>query len=108
MSAEPVAVSPETVPSVRPAAVSPRAGVATRLARAEVALGAMIVVSIVGRILAALPHSTPRLFPDEYIYSALARAITHGRSRSLASAAPRMRLPRPRSRCIQITSCSEA
>jgi hypothetical protein len=74
-----MAVSPETVSSIRPAATSPRARTLARVARSELALGTMIVASIVGRVVAAVPHSAPRLFPDEYIYSALARSISHGR-----------------------------
>ena len=38
----------------------------------------MVVASFSVRFGAAIPHSTPRLFPDEYIYSQLGRSIAHG------------------------------
>jgi hypothetical protein len=41
-------------------------------------LPAMIVVSTVVRSVIAVRHSVPRIFPDEYIYTALARSIGHG------------------------------
>ena len=41
-------------------------------------LGLIVVVSFAARLVAALAHSTPRYFPDEYIYSALARSIGQG------------------------------
>jgi hypothetical protein len=74
-----MAVSPVTVRTVGQAVDARRTRVRAQLLRAEVALGAMMAASIVGRVVAAVPHSTPRLFPDEYIYSALARSVTHGR-----------------------------
>jgi hypothetical protein len=50
-----------------------------RLAGTEkLALTGMIVASFALRVVAAVPHSTPRLFPDEYIYAALARSLAHG------------------------------
>ena len=47
--------------------------------KAVLALGALVLVSVVVRVLVAWRHSIPRLFPDEYIYTALARSIGHGR-----------------------------
>ena len=41
-------------------------------------LGLIVGTSFVLRTLAALPRSTPRFFPDEYIYSALGRSIASG------------------------------
>ena len=45
---------------------------------AAVVLGAMVVLSSAIRMANAFAHATPRLFPDEYIYSGLARSIAHG------------------------------
>ncbi len=41
-------------------------------------LGFIVVTSAVVRSIFAWRHSTPRLFPDEYIYAALGRSIGHG------------------------------
>ena len=46
---------------------------------AGLVLTALVVVSSAIRIATAFAHATPRLFPDEYIYSELARSISHGR-----------------------------
>jgi Dolichyl-phosphate-mannose-protein mannosyltransferase len=46
---------------------------------AEAALAVLVLVSFVARVAAAIPHSSPRLFPDEYIYAQLANSISHGR-----------------------------
>jgi hypothetical protein len=48
------------------------------MAHPAVVLPTMIVVSTVVRSLVAVRHSVPRIFPDEYIYTALARSIGHG------------------------------
>jgi hypothetical protein len=51
-----------------------------RLAAVDVRLrlGSLVVGSLVVRVLASLGHSTPRYFPDEYIYATLGRSIgTH-------------------------------
>ncbi len=45
---------------------------------APVALAALVVVAFVARAVAALAHTTPRLFPDEYIYATLSRSLAHG------------------------------
>ena len=42
------------------------------------ALSALIVVSTAVRGFFAWKHSTPRYFPDEYIYAALGRSLAHG------------------------------
>ena len=42
------------------------------------ALSALICASIVVRGFFAWMHSTPRYFPDEYIYAALGRSLAHG------------------------------
>jgi hypothetical protein len=39
----------------------------------------LIAVSVGLRVLGALHRATPRYFPDEYIYSSLARSLAHGR-----------------------------
>ena len=49
-----------------------------RRSSAVVALAALIVVSAVARSIVAWQHSIPRLFPDEYIYTAIGRSIGHG------------------------------
>lgn len=56
-------------------------GVATRLhaIRAGVLVGIMVGISAVVRVVIAAPHSTPRYFPDEYIYAELARSLADGR-----------------------------
>jgi hypothetical protein len=46
--------------------------------RPAVALSALIAASALFRSLAAWRHSTPRFFPDEYIYAALGRSLGHG------------------------------
>jgi hypothetical protein len=58
----------------------PASALLTRLrtAPAWIALGALVVVSSAVRIGTALAHPTPRYFPDEYIYSELARSISRG------------------------------
>jgi hypothetical protein len=43
------------------------------------ALGALVAASTIARTAIALHHSTPRYFPDEYLYAALGRSIAHGR-----------------------------
>jgi hypothetical protein len=43
-----------------------------------VAVGALVVVSALAHSLAAWRHTVPRLFPDEYIYTAISRSIGHG------------------------------
>ena len=60
-------------------ALSP-AGVLARVRTvpAGVVLGVMVIASSAIRIATARAHATPRLFPDEYIYSGLARSISHG------------------------------
>lgn len=42
---------------------------------ARVVLAGIVAVSVVVRFVAALTHATPLYFPDEYIYSELARSI---------------------------------
>ncbi len=39
----------------------------------------LVILSAVLRFAAALQHTTPRLFPDEYIYAELARSLADGR-----------------------------
>ncbi|HEY3922475.1 MAG TPA: hypothetical protein VGL76_10220 [Gaiellaceae bacterium] len=56
-----------------------RAAVSSDASRlAPLALGLLVVGSAVARGVAAVLHSTPLLFPDEYIYAALGRALGHG------------------------------
>lgn len=45
---------------------------------AQATLGALVLASAVVRSLAAVHHSVPRYFPDEYVYAALGRALAHG------------------------------
>jgi hypothetical protein len=49
-----------------------------RTVPAALVLGAMIAAAFGLRVLAALFHGTPRLFPDEYIYAELSRNIAYG------------------------------
>ena len=74
-----MAVNPETVGTMRPALPGRGLAVRLRVAWAEVALAGMVVAAALARVLVTLPHKTPRYFPDEYIYAALARSIAHGR-----------------------------
>lgn len=61
----------------------PSAGILARARSvpAGVVLGTMVALSAAIRIANAFSHAAPRLFPDEYIYSALARSIAHGNLR---------------------------
>jgi hypothetical protein len=54
----------------------PRAAIASYRMRFE--LAAVVGISFVLRCLAALGHTTPRYFPDEYIYASLAKSLAHG------------------------------
>jgi hypothetical protein len=49
-----------------------------RAVPAGLVVAGLVAASTVARFAAALPHSTPRYFPDEYIYAELARSIAHG------------------------------
>ena len=57
---------------------SRRAVVLDRAAVSKLALGGLVVVSIVGRTWAAWLRATPNYFPDEGIYAALSRSIAAG------------------------------
>ena len=59
-----------------PAALAP----AVPLVRvsARLWLAGIVAVSFAVRLVAALAHEAPRYFPDEYIYSSLARSISQG------------------------------
>lgn len=46
-----------------------------RLLSPRICVAATVVTSFVVRLLVTLSHGTPRYFPDEYIYSSLARSI---------------------------------
>lgn len=66
------------------ATASPPLSSAGTLARVEAIPAWLVLTAMVGlssaiRIATAFAHATPRLFPDEYIYSGLARSISHGR-----------------------------
>ena len=54
----------------RPAAVAHAATIPARLL-----LGGIVAVSFLVRYVAALGHTTPLYFPDEYIYSSIARSL---------------------------------
>src|SRR5690349_14084107 len=58
--------------------VTPVAGRGLQRQHAIVALGALVLASAVVRGILAWQHVVPRLFPDEYIYTALGRSIAHG------------------------------
>lgn len=57
------------------------AGVAAglRAIPAGAVVAVLVAVSAAVRTLAAAPHTTPRYFPDEYIYAELARSLADGR-----------------------------
>lgn len=70
--------------SSAPLSTTPRAaGLATSVPRARVSpgvwLAAIVAAGFCARLVAAFAHAAPRYFPDEYIYSALARSISEGR-----------------------------
>lgn len=63
------------VPVPRPEAFARAAAIPARLL-----LAGIVAASFAVRFVAALGHSTPLYFPDEYIYSAIARSLAeHGR-----------------------------
>ena len=55
-----------------------RAAVLDRTLAWKLALGGLVVASIVARTWAAWLRATPNYFPDEGIYAALSRSIAHG------------------------------
>jgi hypothetical protein len=57
---------------------SRRATVLDRALAWRLALGGLVVVSVVARTWAAWLRATPNYFPDEGIYAALSRSIAHG------------------------------
>jgi hypothetical protein len=57
---------------------SRRAAVLDRALAWKLALGGLVVVSIVARTWAAWLRATPNYFPDEDIYASLSRSIAHG------------------------------
>jgi len=69
-----------TVDALRMPATTPAALAAWARARvAWLGLGAIVTISFVVRGVASLGHVVPQYFPDEYIYSSLARSIAdHG------------------------------
>lgn len=77
-----------TLTDTAPAAVTRPPGARERVARSErvrvgdrAAAGALTLlvgVSATLRSIIGLHHSVPRYFPDEYIYTALARSLAHG------------------------------
>lgn len=56
------------------------AAVASRISTAPtwLLLSTITLVAAIARGILALGHTTPRLFPDEYIYSSLAHSLAHG------------------------------
>src|ERR687885_1842661 len=45
---------------------------------ARLVLAGIVAASVAVRFVAALAHTTPLYFPDEYIYSELSRSLAHG------------------------------
>lgn len=43
-----------------------------------IGLVGLVAAAFLVRVVTALAHSTPRFFPDEYIYASLGRALSHG------------------------------
>lgn len=66
--------------TVAPAATLPRSRASARVAALPAAgwLVMIVAASFLLRLAAALAHTAPRLFPDEYIYAALGRSLGHG------------------------------
>jgi len=61
-------------------AVSPRAQTLARGLTARVGLTLIVAGSFVARVIASIAHPVPRYFPDEYLYTAIARSLgEHGR-----------------------------
>lgn len=60
-----------------PAATRPAA--LTRGLTARVGLTLVVLGSFLVRIVASAAHPVPRLFPDEYLYTAIARSLSEGR-----------------------------
>lgn len=52
-------------------------GALTRASEAS-ALTLIVAIGVLGRLVVAASRTTPRLYPDEYIYTALARSLSHG------------------------------
>jgi hypothetical protein len=53
---------------------------------ARVGLTAVVFCSLTVRLVAAAAHPVPRLFPDEYIYTAIARSLAHGHAPAVRGA----------------------
>lgn len=53
---------------------------------ARVGLTAVVLVSFVARVVASAAHPVPRLFPDEYIYTAIARSLAQGHAPAIRGA----------------------
>jgi hypothetical protein len=64
---------------------------------ARLVLGGIVAASFLVRYVAALGHTTPLYFPDEYIYSGIARSLAQS-GRPLIRG-PRRTSPRCLSRC---------
>lgn len=57
---------------------APRTAALARGLTARVALTGVVLVSFVVRVVASAAHPVPRLFPDEYLYTAFARSLAQG------------------------------
>lgn len=55
-----------------------RSHLTTRLATAPVVLGVIVLVGAIVRMLASFERTTPRYFPDEFLYPQLARSLGRG------------------------------
>ena len=63
---------------MRPCLLRPRALAISRGLTARVGLTLIVAASFAARVVASAAHSVPRLFPDEYIYTMLARSLGAG------------------------------
>src|SRR5213075_2082386 len=64
----------------------PRAVSLARGLTARVALTLVVGVSFALRVVASAAHPAPRYFPDEYIYTAIARALGSGHAPAVRGA----------------------
>jgi hypothetical protein len=66
---------------------APRPLALVRGLTARVGLTAIVLASFAARVVASALHPVPRLFPDEYLYTAIARSLAHGHAPAIRGAA---------------------
>ena len=70
--------SMSTIPISLPHSRSRPRVIAVALRHPATWLGLIMSVSVVARLAAAWNHTSPRMFPDEYLYPAIARSLANG------------------------------